>query len=80
MFYFQYGRNISTSIMGWPYANPFFSSRNRFMMTWIARCFRVLNSSGEPYANSRKKWRLAHGTKVFLCEDWTVVIREGLNS
>ena len=45
--YFQYGRNSTTLVCGWPLANPVFSSRFRFMMTPRGGNFHV-ESSGEP--------------------------------
>ena len=43
--YFQYGRNSTTSICGWPSANPVFSSRFRFMMTPRGGSFHVESSA-----------------------------------
>ena len=36
----------------------------------VLSCAKIL---GQALANSRKKRRLAHGTVMFLCEEWTVV-------
>jgi hypothetical protein len=55
-------RESATSILGWPLANPVFSSRICFVMTLRREVLsRAGRSSGEPFAHSRKKGRFAHG-------------------
>jgi hypothetical protein len=45
---FQYRRNITTSISGWPSANPYLPSRFRFVMTRLAPVLSGAKILGEP--------------------------------